>query len=126
MCIHPWYQFKLSRTVKGGAPSNVVTADSLNNQADYVERSAVTYKKARQALDGALKEERAFTSALRCHVRDYETNPGYRPRTPRQCLMGRVDLGEGLVWRARIKARTLTWCEEFVEIKEEATGLPIH
>ena len=91
-----------------------------------MERAAATFKCARQALAAALKGDHAFTSTLKCQDRENETNLGCRPRTPRQCLPRREDLGEGLVRRARIKVDTLIMSKEFVDIKDEAAGLPLH
>ena len=122
MCLQSWQPDDLQRSMDSGAPSDVVTAESLGNQADHLEQAVTAFKRARHLFTAALKGEHAFTAALRYQELESEVNLGCCPRALRQSLQEIKDLGEDLVQQAREQDETLARSKKFGGIESKATG----
>ena len=122
---YPWQPDDLPWPADSGAPAHIITAESLDSQADYLKQAVIAVERTHLVFTAVLTREHPLTAALRYPERKSETNLGSRPQSPRPSLQEVKDLGEDLVLQAREQVATLTRGERSENIWSEVTGQPL-
>ena len=62
-----------------GTPANIITAESLGSQADYLEQAETAFERAFHTFTAVLRQEHPLTAALRYPERKNEANMVHFP-----------------------------------------------